>query len=122
MDLSNLKPVTSELEIKDPATGQPTGLVFEVIYVNDDRYERHSYERVIAESEGGEAPSYSQYKRRRVGQIAGACVGWRWDGDASFGGEKLEFSAENLRKVLSVNEIRDQVEKGLNDKKRFFPG
>ncbi|GGO89016.1 hypothetical protein GCM10011348_45780 [Marinobacterium nitratireducens] len=122
MDLSNLKPTTSELAIKDPATDQPTGLVIELRYVNDDKYEQHSYERVMAEAEGGEAPSYSQYKRRRIDQIAGACVGWRWEGDASFGGEKLEFGTENLRKVLAVNEIRDQVEKRLNDKKRFFPG
>lgn len=120
MDLSNLKPSTSEVPILDPANGQPTGLVFEVVYVNDDRYERHSYERVVAESGENGVPSYATYKRKRIDQVAGACVGWRWDGEASFRGEKLEFSTDNLREVLAVNEVRDQVEKALNNKKLFF--
>lgn len=52
-------------------------------------------------------------------------TGWRWHEDAdgnqgSAGGEQLPFTPENLRRILEIDDVRDQIDEELKDEANFF--
>lgn len=63
----------------------------------------------------------------RLDVLVAATQGWEWGKDSegkdgSFGGEQLEATPENIRKVYKVEWIRSQVDDALADDAAFFRG
>jgi hypothetical protein len=117
MDLSAIKIEPLDIEIKHPATDEPTGLVFTLMSAQDpaagrarralqDRMQRNK--GVLSEEASTDF-------------LVDLIVGWKWNGDATWGTEgKLAFTTANVRKVLAVPGISPQLESVLLDHKAFF--
>lgn len=119
MDLSTIKPHSIEVAVKHPHTGVATGLVLEVVSEYDERVKAaQAAGRARIMTNGGMTPEIAQqnYDER----VRAHVVGWRWEGDASWGGEKLKFSQANLAKVLANDTVREQVEASIDKKASFF--
>jgi len=119
MDLSAIKPHSVELPIKHPATGQATGLVLEVVSEYDDRVkaaERVGRQTIMAA--GSTTPELVDdlYRSRMAAHV----IGWRWDGEANWGGDKLKFTPENVARVLSNDMVREQLAQAVEKRAAFF--
>lgn len=120
MELSNIETVTREVEILAPRTGKPTGLVFIVNSVQSDDVQS------IVREKNDLAMVGRKYDAEEYGLklLTAAIVGWRWENDATFNGEKPEFNPANVRRVLESNVgknvIRGQLSAAISDVNRFF--
>lgn len=121
MDLNDIKAVEQEVEILSPRTKKPTGLVFIVNSVQSDEVQKVVRERNDAIIARRDVPDASTHG---MNILRAAIVGWRWDGDATFEGEKLEFTPENVKRVLNSDAgkkfIAPQLTAVVSDVDRFF--
>lgn len=62
---------------------------------------------------------YLTRKSERITKAVAGCVGW---GGFYEDGEDMEFTEENLRRVLSFDHILGQVERGMRAHKDFLNG
>lgn len=67
-----------------------------------------------------------EIRQNAIDVITACVVGWRWGEDAdgkpgSAGGVQLEFNPKNLKLVLDVDYIRNQLDVELNEESNFFP-
>lgn len=116
MDLSTIAPKPLEFAIIHPGNGSPTGLVLEIVSTQDDAAapaRRAMQDRVMAGRPRTDADT--------IEWLAGHVKGWRWNGGATWGGAKLDFTPENLRTVLSAMWVRVQLDDRLGKTSDFFP-
>ena len=122
MDLSAITPSTIKVEIKHPGTGAPTGLVIECASLESEpvkRVQRAITDKVLRSR--NRKPTAEQIEENAVEVIAAAVVGWEWkDGATWEGGKKLDFSLANVRTVVSVPWLRQQLDEALGDEAAFF--
>lgn len=124
MDLSNVSPITREIQILHPKTSEPTGLVIRLLPPTHPKV-RAARDRAIQENIQAARKrvtlSEADKETSAVKQLAPAVEGWEWTGDAEFKGEKLAFNEANVHAVLKVEWIRNQIDKELGDEAAFFP-
>jgi hypothetical protein len=121
MDISTIAPVGRPIEIKHPATHQPTGLVLHLLPFTDPKVK--AVQRKITNARlnrRNQKLTAEQIEANSIEIAMAAVSGWEWKGDASFNGQKLAFDRDNLRTVLSVDWIRSQVDEELGDESGFF--
>lgn len=120
--------VAYEYEVIHPGTKKGMGLFISMISIHSD-----APKKVIKRIEDAKLKlmkkgmnfNADQMRQNSI-DIIGACMtGWRWGLDAdgiqaSAGGEQLEFNLKNIRRVLEVDEIRDQLDSELMDDSNFF--
>jgi hypothetical protein len=115
MDLSSIKPTTIDVDIKHPASGEKTGLVFKCISPQDPAAavaRRQLSDKARKKGVVSEADS--------VDFMAALVVGWTWGGDATWNGQKLDFTPANVKTVLDHPWVRSQVDEALGDTAAFF--
>lgn len=120
MDISEIKEVEQEVHILAPRTRVKTGLVIIVNSVQCDAVQEIVRKRndALLNRQTVDAEEHS------LNILVAAVVGWRWDGDATFEGAKLEFNSDNVRRVLNSKAgktfIRSQLSSVIADTDRFF--
>lgn len=121
MDIFSIKPSTATVDIRHPATQEPIGLTIRLLPMSDKAVKavqrRNANELYRAR---GMKITAEKAEANRLDILVAAVEGWEWSGDASFNGEKLECTPENVRKVLKVDWLREQVDEALGDDASFF--
>lgn len=118
MDLSSIEPGEIEVPIPNPKTGEETGLVFKMISPSDKKAQlaRRKYQDVLLRK-----PSAQKVEEASLAYISSLVTGWTWSGDASWKGEKLQFSERNVRMVLGEQPwIREHLDEKAGEKDAFF--
>lgn len=122
MDLTAIVPHSRKIEIRNPADGKGTGLFLEIVSQHDDRVkavERATQNKVLRTR--NRTLDADLVQDATLDKLVASVVGWEWTGNAAWGKDgKLEFSADNVRKVLSNTVIRQQLEEELADEAAFF--
>lgn len=130
IDLSSLtaqrKPF--ELELVHPGTKRGLGLFLTLISVNEPGPKKvtariNSAAQKLARKNN--SFTADQLRENAVDILSACTTGWRWGTDAdgkpsSWNGEQLEFHPNNLRMVLMIDELRDQVDTEVADNTNFF--
>lgn len=123
MDISGINASTSPVEIRHPGTQELLGLTVHLRPMSDPKVKavqrrftnealRKRNMKITAE----------QAEASRTDVLVSAVDSWEWAGDASFNGEQPECTAENIRKLLKVDWLRDQLDEALGDEAAFFGG
>lgn len=121
-DISSISPGTNVVEIVHPHTGDPIGLKItlrsqhsaEVQAVN----RRITNDRLRTRSKNITA---EKLEAAGIEVLTAAIVKWEWEGDASFGGEKLECNPQNIRRVMrEAPWIKAQVDDAFGNEAAFF--
>lgn len=121
MDLSAIKPATQKVEIIHPGSARPTGLVIEVTSAESDAVKRVVRRHIDFMIRGrGRKMSADKAEEHMIEKLAAAVVAWEWNGDAAWGGKKLECTPENVSLVLGTEWIRRQVGEVVEDEAGFF--
>lgn len=122
MDLSIITPSNREYEVLHPKTGEPIGLVFTLRPGSAPEVKKFEREWTNQQLRRGRKQlNAEQIEARNMGRIVASVEGWAWNGDASWGGEKLEFKPENLRRVLKEGSfIFTQLDEELGNDEAFF--
>lgn len=122
MDLSTLAPSTVALDIRNPGTGKPTGIVLHLVSPESDpvkKIKRAHANKLI--NRRNRKLTADDFEENQIDIIAAAVASWEWKGDAAWtGGKKPDFTPDNVRSVVSTPWIRSQVEEALNDESAFF--
>lgn len=120
-DLSTVVATTSRLEIRHPSTGELTGLVLHL------RPMSHPDVKAVSRKFTNQNLRMQRVKItsekldiHRLDLLVTAIERWEWTGTASWAGEKLELTPENVRKVLKTDWIRSQADEALGDEAAFF--
>lgn len=136
-DAANLNTVEAcnkpfEVEIKHPVSGEPTGLFISVLGQHSDIVRdrmRGMASAVLNMRASGKAATskakIDAIEEKGIDTLVAATVGWRSDGDdghITLGGERLEFSAANARRLYSeIIPIQEQVTEAINNLENFMP-
>lgn len=113
---------TFEYEVTDPQDGTGTGLFLDLRSSSSDAVKAVSRKHIdfISNQQRSNKPvKVETLEKQVIEKLVASVADWRWEGDASFNGEKLEFTTENVRKVLEVDWIFDQVNKQVGDIENF---
>ena len=117
----------AEVEIRHPATGDPTGVFVSVLGKDSDlfraRMRAYADEELSAASSG--ASRQEEAERKTIETLAAATTGWRTGDDKALTmkGERLEFSEANARSVYAaILPIREQVSAAIYNLDLFMKG
>lgn len=121
MDLNILSDITRTIDIISPVDAKPTGLKL-TICSEENPAVKKTKRKIDNEKISliGEDVTAELSERMSIDYLCSFVKGWEWDGDADFSGVKLEFTADNVRKVLSVGWIRRQLDLEAASIKGFF--
>jgi hypothetical protein len=124
VDLSDLKPVERNIEILHPKTKEPIGVTVSILSINDDRLKnikrKIQDQRLNLERKGKNFKS-SDIEENEIALLFGAMVGWSWEGDACYKGEKPAFNKQNVSEVMTdLTWFKDQVMEEISDEENFF--
>lgn len=121
MDLNTVTPNTNRLEIRHPATSEPTGLV--VIIKPDSHPDVKAFKRRAYNDNyrKGKSPTAEKIEANGLDLLAAAIEGWEWNGEATWNGEKPSFTPQVARAVMKEKDwIRKQIDEALGDESAFF--
>lgn len=121
MDLSTIETRERRVSLTHPATGEPLGLHVTLRPTDHEEVEkvrRRNLNKRLASRNSRITAEQAEAQAKDV--LIAAVADWEWDEGASFNGEQLECTEENVRKVLSVKPIRDQIDQELGDEAAFF--
>lgn len=122
MDLSTLAPSTVPLEIRNPATGKPTGLVLNLLSADSEpvkKVKRQLLNKALARR--NRKATADEVEESNLDLLVAAIESWEWKGDTTWkGGKKPEFKPDAVREVVSTSWIRSQIEEAKEDETAFF--
>jgi hypothetical protein len=133
-DLADLDTVAAcnkatEINIRHPATDEPTDVFISALGKDSDKYQA-AIERLAEEGMRNRAiglkddNSAQDTLRKNISVLAEVTTGWR-TGDGAFvtvGGDDLEFSTANAVKLYGkLKFVREQVMGGIFNLANFFP-
>lgn len=122
MDIATVVPQAREVPILHPATEAPIGLVIKLLPMSHPKVkavsQRIRNSRVTARKLKVTAESL---EAEGVEVMVSAIEGWEWQGDATFQGSKPDCTEANVRAVLKLEFIRQQIDRELGDDAAFFP-
>lgn len=121
MDLLNIKPATQKVEILHPGTGERTGLVLEVTSMEADavkRVNRRQMDKALRSR--AKKMTAAEIEANATERLSAAVVGWEVTGTANLGGQKMDFTPENVATVMALDWLRRQVEEAIGDDAAFF--
>ena len=138
MDISSLKPNERQVEILNPATGQPLGIRVTVMSLEDDRLKR--IKRQITDESlklqaRGKSFKSDELERNSNALLFTATLGWEWynptgaKGDKGFDekqipgfkGEVPEYNQRNFLEVVKeLSWFGDQIREAIDETRAFF--
>ena len=124
MDISNFKPTERIVEIVHPATDKELGVKVSVISLNDSKMaavRRKIQNKRIELEKRGKTFKADDLEENELDLLYACIVGWVWEGDVDFHGEKPEFTEKNVKAVLKeLPWFADQIKEAVGDEKAFF--
>ena len=121
MDLfDQLQPKPYRMEVKHPGSGEGTGLFLDLVPISDRRVKaaERAYVDSLNAKGGAERANSDELSRLKV---AAAVVGFEFAGDATWRGEKPEFSEELRAEILGNEKVYEQVIVQVANDRNFFP-
>lgn len=138
MDLTTIRPMDREIEIKHPGTGQPVGLRITAMSMVDERMQK--IKREITDMQLRLNSRNKHFKAEDIEENTNkllfvATTGWEWynptgkEGDdgydpaaaATFNGEVPDFNQKNFYGVIKKLEwVADQINEDIGDARAFF--
>jgi hypothetical protein len=113
------------VDILHPASTEKIGLRIKVAGV-DSRHYREAVKALqdrdiaLRERRGRLDMSADEIDRRAIGIVGASTLDWAWD-DCDWGGEKLAFTPENVRRVYTeARWIYDQIDRAIQDRALFL--
>lgn len=118
----------AEIEIKHPTSGAPTGFFISVLGKDSDTYRaiiRGLADETLKRQAMGKSidASLDKIEKRNIEALVAVTTGWRTGDDpvAMLNGERLDFSAANVRKVYdAILPVREQVAEAVNNLENFI--
>lgn len=118
-----------EYEVVHPGTGKGMGFFVTLISINEPgpkKVTRRVEDDRLKLANKRQNFTSAQMRQNSIDIIAACIESWRWGDDAdgnpgSAGGEQLEFTPANIKRVLAVDEIRDQLDTEIANNANFFP-
>lgn len=124
MEITSLKRVDITKEITHPGTGENIGIRVTIMSPNDKRLKRvirRITDQNLQKNKRGKGIKAEDIEENQLELISNALTGWEWYGDATFQGEKPEFTVENVKKVCKeFPEFMEQIDEEMGDTSRFF--
>ena len=124
MDISNFKPTERIVEIVHPANEQELGIKVSVVSLNDSKMatvRRRIQNKRIELEKRGKTFKADELEEKELDLLLACIVGWVWEGDVDFHGEKPEFNEKNVKAVLKeLPWFADQIKEAIGDEKAFF--
>lgn len=124
MELSNVLPTAQKIEIYHPGTGVKTGLVFHMRPPHSAEVQaviREHRDKTLARKGKVSDAEITEHGHRL---FAAAITGWEWGGDATWHGERPEYSEVKLKEVLTSQAgesfIVKQLMTAFSDGDSFF--
>ncbi|WP_202881064.1 hypothetical protein [Sinorhizobium medicae] len=110
----------SEMELRNPATGQPTGLKLTVagpdsLTQRRSRLQMSDELAEIARADG--TVSAEEREKAAIASLARCVLRWK----VVHGGRELPCTHANIVRLLSVAWVREQVDAFAGDRANFFP-
>lgn len=120
MDLNNLRPQVTEMEIQDPA-GNPTGVVFSLIG-KDTKQFRDKFKSIVKTNTAKKTKEVDldSLEEQNAELLATSIVGWK---GLTEGGVEVPYSPDKALSIIKDPElafIKEQVEEFIQDRKNFF--
>lgn len=123
MDISTLTPNERIIEIKHPATDENLGIRVTIVSLDDDKTKqirRQFINKRLELEKKGKSFRADDIEENELDLLIASMTGWDWY-DAEFHGEKLEFNANNVKKVFKeLPWFKKQVSEAVSDEKAFF--
>lgn len=123
MDISKL--VNTEalfnLELRNPATDKPLGIVFAIRSASSDEAEqvrRENLDKRLEKMQRAKMIKADTAIKAELRQAAACVASWDW-GEHTWGGETPEFSFAKVCEVLSADWVFDQVVEAANNVANF---
>lgn len=120
MDLATIKPLEKQVEIKHPATGEPTGLILSVACLHDERVKsgiREANDWALKLGKDMTKAQEAEYDDRLA---ASYIVGCKFEGDAVWNGETPEYSKALALEFAGSAVIKEQLLKETRSIKDFY--
>lgn len=129
-DIFAIKPVDQlGVKIKHPGTGKEMGLevfVRSLDHPDVKRVTDATRTKTNKMALRHKAPSAADERENAIQIITAAVTGWNWyevDGVmGNAGGQQLEYTPANTRKMMEADIIRAQIDTFLTDEAAFFQG
>ena len=121
MDLGKIKLTEAKLNVLHPVTGLETGLILGVVSDSDPRVTkvRHAYtNQRLAKQKPKMTAEQLEHFNTEI--LAASVVSITWTGDASWNGEQLKYTPENVKKLLEADWLKAQVAELKEDNAGFF--
>lgn len=114
---------THEYELTHPVTGEGINVFFELRSAQSDeakKVQRAHLDANLSAQRANRKPNIQSVERQVLDQVAALVAGWEWNGQEYQKGEGvLEYTPENVRKVLQTDWIFEQVKKASEDISNF---
>lgn len=123
MDISTIIPDDREIEIKHPSTGEGVGFFVSLRPMHSDeikKAERAIANRALKLRARGKTFTADEIEENVTSLMCIAVSGWRFEGDTTFEGEQPKCTPENIRRIVSREWIREQIDQELGDVASFF--
>jgi hypothetical protein len=122
MDILSIKPQTIQVELMDPATNEPLGIVVECqSYISDGV---KTVQRAIQNKElrsGRNSQTAEKIENNTNAIMAAAIVGWKWNPKLTLGDLKdPPCTNENKLKLISAPWAFQQLDARISDEAAFF--
>lgn len=121
-DITSIAPNERTVTINHPGTGEPIGLRVTMRPESSPEVEsvRRKWLNEKLQRRSGRMTA-ERLEELQISLITAAVTGWEWEGELTFEGDKPEFSAANLRKVLKrLVWVKSQLDEELGDEAAFF--
>jgi len=115
MDLSNIQPITREVPLPHPGTGDPTGLVFKLMSTQDPLASS-----VLRAFKDAVSAKEQAHDFGRIVLIGAMVKGWEWKGEATWNGGKPPCTPINVYSVVSQPWVLDFLDRELGKTAAFF--
>ncbi|MGE8288664.1 MAG: hypothetical protein ACN6RG_11930 [Stenotrophomonas sp.] len=120
-ELTNIVANQRPLQIKHPATDEPTGLVLILLPDSHPAVRAASRKATNERMYNRGKVTAEKLESGRIDMLVASIGGWEWQEDLTFMGEKPAFGEQKLRELFKVLPwVGDQVDFALGDRAAFF--
>ena len=118
MQLSQLFPLVVPYALVHPVTGEPMGVVFNLVG-HDSKQFREKARNIFKAKQGKTSEDFIQTENENQDLVASCIVGWNAEADEAFGPYTPERAAE-IVKMDELVYVREQIEMFVSKRANFF--
>lgn len=122
MDISSIVAAERAVDIKHPVNAEPIGLRITLRPDSDPAVVAARRKWLNERLQKGAKITAEKLEAQGLAVIVASISGWDWQGEATFEGQKPEFTASNAERLLKkLPWVKDQLDTELGDAAAFFP-